>query len=109
MKTTTRKITTKASKLALGRRTKKRSSAIKSKKEKSTFSQFLSKKRKEANISQATLANYLGLTTQAVFNWEADRSVPRLPPTGVQRLCYAIGTDFDTLCREYENSHPYED
>ena len=44
----------------------------------SSFSENLTRLRKENKISQQTLANYVGVTQQCVSEWEKDNIEPTL-------------------------------
>lgn len=55
------------------------------------FGSSLRRERRLAGLSVRELASRLGVTTQAVYHWEAGRSLPRLDT--LRRLAEALGLD----------------
>ncbi len=66
-----------------------------------TFQQWFKLQRGIAGVSQAQLAENLGVKTQTVGNWEGGRSVPSLDPDQMLRLCSQLGVTLETLAKAF--------
>jgi len=60
-----------------------------------TFSSRVRETREKRGMNQSALANLLGITPTAVWNWEQGNSTPR-PPMMV-KLCQVLGVDENYL------------
>lgn len=61
------------------------------------FSQWLMIKRKQAKISQDTLASLVGVSRQTVSNWETGAFSPSLSIKQVRALCNALNCKFEDI------------
>jgi transcriptional regulator with XRE-family HTH domain len=64
------------------------------------FGQYISEKRKEADLTQSELADAVGVTRQAVSNWECGATYPN--PDILLSLTRVFNVDLDTLVRAAE-------
>lgn len=58
-----------------------------------TIGQTIKKIRRERNITQEGLAEYLGITSQAVSGWECDRSAPDISQLPLLANIFGVTTD----------------
>ena len=67
--------------------------------EKKTFGQMIAERRKAVGMTQAELAERMGITDKAVSKWERDLSYPDI--SSVPHLAEVIGVSIDELmtCR----------
>ncbi len=66
-----------------------------------TFQQWLKLQRGIAGVSQAQIAENLGVKPQTVGNWEGGRSVPSLDPDQMWKLCDQLGVTLETLAKAF--------
>ena len=53
----------------------------------------IKKLRREKNITQEQLAEYLGITSRAVSQWECDRTMPDITQLPLLANIFEVGTD----------------
>ncbi len=70
--------------------------------EKKTLGVTISEKRKEKGMTQADLANLMGVTDKAVSKWERDLSYPDV--ASFPRLAQALGVSVDELMASTSSS-----
>ena len=70
--------------------------------EKKTLGITISEKRKEKGMTQADLANLMGVTDKAVSKWERDLSYPDV--ASFPRLAQALGVSVDELMASTSSS-----
>lgn len=70
--------------------------------EKKTLGSTIAEKRKEKGMTQADLANLMGVTDKAVSKWERDLSYPDV--ASFPRLAQALGVSVDELMASTSSS-----
>ena len=68
------------------------------------FIERLKQLRAEKNISQAALANVMGVSQQAVAKWEADKATP--DPSAISKLADYFGVTSDYLLGRTDTPRP---
>ncbi len=63
------------------------------------FGKYVKSCRKEAGISQETLAEKCDMSTREISNIETGRCEPKL--ISISRICIACGLDFDNFLKEH--------
>lgn len=76
-------------------------SAIKNKTVKLSFAQWLKLKRDILNLTQAQLAEKIGVKPSTISSWEKKVNDPGLDPDQTKRLCQALGVSLDDLARAF--------
>ncbi len=66
-----------------------------------SFGQWLKLRRDVVNISQAKIADSLGVRAQTISNWEKGVSKPNLTPDQTQILCSELNVSFEELVKAY--------
>lgn len=61
------------------------------------FSEWLRTMRRRVNISQAALADRVGVTRQTVSNWERGTNPGEISLVAAQKLAAALNTDLDNV------------
>ena len=64
-----------------------------------SFGDWLGLRRRHLGLSQAELAQRLGLRSQTISNWERDRTLPTLTPEQMAILCEMLQVSIDYLRR----------
>ena len=64
-----------------------------------SFGDWLGLRRKHLGISQAEIAEKLGLRSQTISNWERDRTLPTLTPDQTATLCEILQVSIEYLQR----------
>ena len=72
------------------------------------LSDILKDLRQRKDITQADLAEYLGITQQAVARWERNKSEPDLETLKTLANYFNVSTDY-LLGNERNNSHDFSD
>jgi len=62
-----------------------------------TFGKWLELKRSEKDLSQADLAEAVGVNRQTISNWESNRTEPTLSIDSTDKLLKVLGANFEEL------------
>ncbi len=65
------------------------------------FGDWLLLKRRKRKISQADLANALGISHQTASGWETQRGFPRLNPRQTKIFCEMLGCSLEELAEAF--------
>lgn len=66
-----------------------------------TFPEWFKIMRGRSGLSQAAIAQKIGVKPQTVSNWERGESIPSLDPDQTLKLCVLLDTDLQTFAKAF--------
>jgi transcriptional regulator with XRE-family HTH domain len=74
-----------------------------------SFPQWFKLRRDMADLTQAQIAEQLGIRPQTVSNWEKGVSIPSLNPDQTLKLCILLKVNLEELARGFRGEVGIDD